>query len=192
VSEPRRLSLGIRDSTFGDDCVVAEQVNIYEATFGDRCFVGPFVEVQNDVVCGSNVRIQSHTLVCEGMRVGDDVFIGTDVMIETAHPYLVRIGSHVQIGARTTIVAHQQGEPVAAGAYSVEIGDNAYIGPGALLLPHVRIGDGAVVHAGSVVTRSVAPMTMVRGNPATPIARCGVPLRGDTALRTFYRALRPL
>ena len=137
-----------------------------------------------------SVRVRLHRL--RGVSVGDDVFIGTDVMIETAHPYLVRIGSHVQIGARTTIVAHQQGEPVAAGAYSVEIGDNAYIGPGALLLPHVRIGDGAVVHAGSVVTRSVAPMTMVRGNPATPIARCGVPLRGDTALRTFYRALRPL
>jgi acetyltransferase-like isoleucine patch superfamily enzyme len=139
---------------------------------------------------GMSLRVWLHRR--RGVQVGRDVFIGTDVMIETAHPYLVRIGSSVQIGARTTIVAHQQGELVADGEISVDIGDEAYIGPGALLLPHVRIGDGAVVHAGSVVTRSVAPLTMVRGNPATPIARCAVPLRGDTPLQAFYRGLRPL
>ncbi len=80
MSEPRQLLIGVRDSVFGERCVVADCVNVYAATFGDDCFVGPFVEVQNDVICGNNVRIQSHTLICEGMRIGDDVFIGHGVM----------------------------------------------------------------------------------------------------------------
>lgn len=137
-----------------------------------------------------SVRVWLHRR--RGVTIGDGVFIGTDVMIETAHPELVRIGSRVEICARTTIVAHQQGEPVQPGDVSVQIGDEAYIGPGSLLLPHVTIGDGAVVHAGSVVTTSVAAMTMVRGNPAVAIARCGLPLRRDTPLTAFYRRLRPL
>lgn len=143
MSEPRRLSIGIRDSTFGDDCVVAEQVNIYEATFGDRCFVGPFVEVQNDVVCGSNVRIQSHTLVCEGMRVGDDVFIGHGVMTANSR--------YPQAGA-----AEWTCEPPV-------IGDRVAIGSNASILPGVVIGDDAVIGSGAVVSRDVAPGAVVVG-----------------------------
>ncbi|UGS37756.1 acyltransferase [Capillimicrobium parvum] len=137
-----------------------------------------------------SVRVWLHRR--RGVAIGQAVFIGTDVMIETAHPQLVHIGNRVEIGARTMIVAHQQGEPVRPGDVSVRIGDEAYIGPGAILLPHVTVGRGAVVHAGSVVTRSVAPLTMVRGNPAEPVARCGTPLRRDIPLRTFYRQLRPI
>lgn len=137
-----------------------------------------------------SVRVWLHRR--RGVAIGDRVFIGTDVMIETAHPQLVSVGSGVEIGARATIIAHQQGEPVRPGQVSVRIDDDAYIGPGALLLPHVTVGRGAVVHAGAVVTKSVAPLTMVRGNPAAPIARCGVPLRRDTPLPAFYRQLRPL
>jgi acetyltransferase-like isoleucine patch superfamily enzyme len=75
---------------------------------------------------------------------------------------------------------------------SVRIEDDVFIGPGAIILPNVTIGHGAVVHAGSVVTRSVPPLTMVRGNPAEPVARCGVPLGRSTPLRQFYRQLQPL
>jgi hypothetical protein len=75
---------------------------------------------------------------------------------------------------------------------SVQIEDDVYIGPGAIILPNVRLGRGAVVTAGSVVSRSVPPMTMVRGNPAQPVARCGVPLTWDTPLKVFYRNLKPL
>ena len=60
------------------------------------------------------------------------------------------------------------------------------------MLPGVTIGRGAVVMAGSVVTRSVPPMTMVQGNPAAPVAKCGVPLGANTPLGEFYRALQPL
>ncbi len=135
------------------------------------------------------VRVRLHRW--RGMEIGDRVFIGTDVLLETSHPEMIAIGRGVDIGARTTIIAHQQGEAQRAGV-SVRIEDDAFIGPGSIILPHVTIGRGAVVHAGSVVTKSVPPLTMVRGNPAAPVARCGVPLGRSTPLREFYRRLQPL
>ena len=71
------LKTGIRDAEFGADCVVADCVNIYDAIFGDRCFVGPWTEVQENVVIGDNVRIQSHTLICEG-TTGEFLEIDTE------------------------------------------------------------------------------------------------------------------
>ncbi len=135
------------------------------------------------------LRVRLHRL--RGVTIGEGVFIGTDVLIETSHPEMVSIGNGVDIGARTMIVAHQQGETQRDGI-SVRIEDDAFIGPGAILLPHVTIGRGAVVNAGSVVTKSVPPLTMVRGNPAEPVARCGVALGRSTPLRDFYRQLQPL
>jgi acetyltransferase-like isoleucine patch superfamily enzyme len=135
------------------------------------------------------LRVRLHRW--RGVAIGDGTFIGTDVLIETAHPQLVRIGRGVDIGARTTIIAHQQGEPVTAEP-TVRIGDDVFIGPSSTLLPHVTIGDGAVVVAGSVVTKSVPPLTMVQGNPAGPVARCRVPLGRSTPMREFYRGLTPL
>jgi serine acetyltransferase len=78
------------------------------------------------------------------------------------------------------------------GFTSVFIDDDVYIGPAAVILPHVRIGRGAVVTAGSVVTRSIPPMTMVQGNPAKPVARCRVPLTWDTPIKKFYANLKPI
>jgi acetyltransferase-like isoleucine patch superfamily enzyme len=135
------------------------------------------------------LRVRLHRL--RGVAIGEGVFIGTDVLLETSHPEMVSIGNRVDIGARTTIIAHQQGEDQREGV-SVRIEDDAFVGPGSLLLPHVTIGQGAVVSAGSVVTRSVPPLTMVRGNPAAPVARCGLPLGRHTPLREFYRALQPI
>jgi len=135
-------------------------------------------------------RVRLHRM--RGVRIGSGCFIGTDVIIETAFPHLVEIGDRVDLGMRTTIVAHQQGEIADENEPSVRIGDDVFIGPGSLLLPHVTVGDGAVVTAGSVVTTSVPPLTMVRGNPAEAVARCGVPLGRSTPLREFYRQLRPI
>lgn len=126
-----------------------------------------------------------------GVDIGDGTFIGTDVLIETAHPQLVRIGRGVDIGARVTIIAHQQGEEITTEP-TVRIGDDVFIGPSSTVLPHVTIGDGAVVVAGSIVTKSVPPLTMVQGNPAGPVARCRVPLGRKTPMREFYRGLTPL
>ncbi|HEU4735769.1 MAG TPA: acyltransferase [Solirubrobacterales bacterium] len=135
-------------------------------------------------------RVRLHRM--RGVKIGEGCFIGTDVIIETAFPHLVEIGDRVDLGLRTTIVAHQQGEVADESKPSVKIGDDVFIGPGSLLLPHVSVGDGAVVTAGSVVTTSVPPLTMVRGNPAEPVARCGVPLGRSTPMRQFYRQLRPI
>lgn len=143
MSAPRRLEAGVRDTIFGEDCVVADYVNVYEARFGDRCFVGPFVEVQNDVVCGDNVRIQSHSLVCEGMTIGNDVFIGHGVM--TANSRYPRAGAAEWIC-----------EPP-------RIGDRVAIGSNATILPGVVIGDDAVVGAGAIVSKDVPAGAVVVG-----------------------------
>jgi acetyltransferase-like isoleucine patch superfamily enzyme len=140
-------------------------------------------------------RVRLHRL--RGVHIGEDVFIGTDCMIETSKPHLVWIGSHVGLGARVTIVAHFRGATIAdttgdPNRVTVRIEDDAFIGPGVIILPNVTIGHGAVVTAGSVVTRSIPPLTMVQGNPAKPIARCGVPLSRRISAKKFYAQLRPI
>ncbi len=138
----------------------------------------------------TTLRVRLHRW--RGVTIGEGCFIGTDVMLETAHPQLIHIGRGVDLGARVLIIAHQQGEDLPADGVAVRIGDDVFVGPGSIILPHVTIGDGAVIHAGSVVTRSVPPLTMVRGNPAEPVARCGVPLGRATPMREFYRRLQPI
>lgn len=129
-------------------------------------------------------RVLCHRL--RGVKIEEPIWIGYDAVIETAFPELVSIGQGTEIMARVLIIAHMEG------AEGVAIGRNVYVGPGSIILPNVRIGDGAVIAAGSVVNRFVPPGVMVRGNPATPIARCGVPLVGDIALSEFQKNLRPI
>ena len=142
-----------------------------------------------------SLRITLHRL--RGVKIGDGCAIGTDALIETAHPHLVSLGDRVYIGIRTTIIGHFRDHPSEeeirdTNTVSVRIEDDAFVGPGCVILPNVTIGEGSVVNAGSVVTRSVAPLTMVQGNPAEPIARCGVPLGLHTPLKEFYRRLKPI
>jgi maltose O-acetyltransferase len=127
-----------------------------------------------------------------GVRIGLGSFIGTSVILETAYPQLIEIANRVDFCMRTTIIAHQHGECADESKPTVTIEDDVFIGPGSIILPHVRIGRGAVVAAGSVVSTSVPPLTMVRGNPAQPVARCRVPLGRSTPLREFYRGLKPM
>jgi acetyltransferase-like isoleucine patch superfamily enzyme len=135
-------------------------------------------------------RVRMHR--ARGVKIGAGCFIGTDVILETAFPHLIEIGDGVDIGMRTTVVAHQQGEVAEEGVPSVRIGNDVFIGPGSILLPHVTVGDGAVITAGSVVTTSVPPLTMVRGNPAEVVATCKRPLGRTVPLREFYRGLKPV
>jgi len=131
-----------------------------------------------------SVRVRLHRW--RGVKMGRNVWIGYDVMLETSRPHLISIGDNTIISARATLIAHFRGQE------GIQIEEDVFIGPGAIVLPGVTIGSGAVVTAGSVVAMSVAPRTMVQGNPARPIATCCVSLVGDATLKQFYRSLRPL
>lgn len=131
-----------------------------------------------------------------GVGLGEGVAIGTSALLETSAPHLIRIGNHVSIGIRTVVIAHWRestSDRIAQGVrQTVVIEDDVFVGPGVIVLPNVTIGRGAVVQAGSVVTTSVPPMTMVRGNPAVPVATLRVPLTQSGDLRAFYAGLRPI
>ncbi len=120
-------------------------VNLYECEIGDDSFIGPFVEIQKGAVIGKRCRIQSHSFICEGVDIGDDVFIGHGVIFTND---LFPIANDKNWKLKKTLVKNQ-----------VSIGNNA------TLLP-VVIGEGSLIGAGAVVNRNVAAYTIVAGNPA--------------------------
>jgi amino acid adenylation domain-containing protein len=139
------------------------------------------------------LRATFHRL--RGVNIGSNVYIGYDTIIETSYPWLVSIGNDSGIGIRGTIIGHFTGMEKASlkrGDFSVEIGDKVWVGPGVLILPNVKIGDSAVVAAGSTVTTSIPAGTFAQGNPAKPIAKCGIPLVIGTSYEEFIRHLEPL
>src|SRR5437763_8606190 len=121
-----------------------------------------------------------------GVKIGRDVWIGYDTIIETSYPHLVTIGDRSSIGIRATIVAHNREQQ------GVVIEEDVSVGAGAVILPNVTIGRGAIVTAGSVVTKSVPPKTMVQGNPAQPIATVEIPLRRHVSVKEFAKGLRSI
>lgn len=130
------------------------------------------------------LRVKLHR--ARGVRIGEGVWIGYDVILDTSRPHLITIEDRVSLGIRVTVIAHFRE------TQGVKIEEDVYVGPGAIILPNVVIGRGAVVTAGSVVTKSVPPMTVVQGNPAIAIAKCQIPLKVGTTLKEFSRNLRPL
>lgn len=121
-----------------------------------------------------------------GVKLGSGVWIGYDCVLETSRPHLITIGDNVILSIRVMLIAHFRG------SVGIAIEDDAFVGPGAIILPGVSIGKGAVVTAGSVVSTSIPPMTVAQGNPARAIATCTVTLSGDEPIDKFYRSLRPL
>ena len=140
-----------------------------------------------------STRVWLHRL--RGVTIGQNVSIGLSTLIETAYPKLVSIGNNVSIGMRVLIIAHLRDSTTQARdnhEVTVRIEDDAYIGPGVIILQNVTIGRGAVVSAGSVVSGSIPPHTLVRGNPAKPVAHCGVSLGGGVSYEEFLRHLTPI
>ena len=121
-----------------------------------------------------------------GVHIGRQVWIGYDAILETSRPDLITIRDRATVQIRATIIAHNRE------LKGVVIEEDATVGPGAIVLPNVTIGRGSIVTAGSVVTKSVPPKTMVRGNPAQPIATVEIPLRLNVSLKEFSKGLRPL
>jgi acetyltransferase-like isoleucine patch superfamily enzyme len=128
-------------------------VNLYGCSVGDDTRIGSFVEVQKNASIGARCKIQSHTFVCEGVAIEDEVFVGHGVVfINDRDPRATSDGSP-QTGADWVL------EPT-------RVCRGASIGSGAVILGGVVIGAGALVGAGAVVTRDVPPGDVVAGNPA--------------------------
>ena len=140
-----------------------------------------------------STRVWLHRM--RGVTIGKNTSIGLSALIETAYPSLVFIGDNVSIGMRAIIIGHLRDSTVDARAshrHTVRIENDVYLGPGVIVLPNVTIGEGAVVTAGSVVSKSVPPRTLVQGNPAKPIAHCRVSLGGGVSYEEFLRGLTPI
>lgn len=142
------------DVKFGKDVQLYGFVNLYGCTIGDGTRVGAFVEIQRHAVIGARCKISSHTFICEGVTIEDECFIGHNVVfINDRYPAAVNPDGSQQSAADWKVIP-------------TRVGKRASIGSGAVILCGVTIGEGALVGAGSVVTKDVAPHTTVAGNPA--------------------------
>jgi UDP-2-acetamido-3-amino-2,3-dideoxy-glucuronate N-acetyltransferase len=152
---PYRL---IHEVIFGENVVVHPFTNLYGCRVGDNTRIGPFVEIQRGAAVGANCKIQSHTFVCDGVEIHDDVFVGHGVMfINDKLPRATNEAGELQGDADWTLLRT-----------TVERG--AAIGSGAVILGGVRIGERALVGAGAVVTRDVPAGETVAGVPARLLA----------------------
>ena len=148
---PHRL---LNDVDFGEDVVVYAFTNLYGCRIGDRTRIGTFVEIQRGAEVGADSRVQSHTFVCDGVRIGDRVFVGHGVMFTND---------------KTPRVLNERGEPQTEEDWTLEpvvVEDDVAVGSGAVIVGPVRIGRGATVGAGAVVTRDVPDGAVVAGVPA--------------------------
>jgi acetyltransferase-like isoleucine patch superfamily enzyme len=148
----------ISDVEFGRDVVVHAFANLYGCSLGDGTRIGTFVEIQRGVTVGARCKIQSHTFVCTGVKIGDEVFVGHGVMfINDKRPRSTTDDGALQTDEdwelQTTVLERR-----------------ASIGSGAVILGGVRIGEGATIGAGAVVTRDVPPGATVAGSPARALA----------------------
>ena len=142
------------DVKLGKDVKLAGFVNLYGCEIGDGTKIGTFVEVQKNAIIGRHCKISSHTFVCEGVTIEDNVFVGHGVVfINDSYPRATNNTGTLQTEAdwkvERTIVR-----------------SGASIGSGATILSQVVIGQNAIVGAGSVVTKDVPPNAIVAGNPA--------------------------
>lgn len=139
---------GITEVTFGDNVTIIKPVNIYKCTISDHVFIGPFVEIQKGVIIGRNTKIQSHSFVCELVKIGEDCVIAHGVMF---------INDTFKRGGPAMGDKSLWKETV--------IGNRVSIGSNATILP-VSICDDVVIGAGSVVTNDITKPGIYAGNPA--------------------------
>jgi acetyltransferase-like isoleucine patch superfamily enzyme len=152
---PYRL---IADVEFGRGVFVHSFTNLYGCRIGDETRIGPFVEIQRGASIGERCKIQSHSFVCDGVRIADEVFVGHGVIF---------------INDRVPRATREDGELQGADDWELEttvVERRASIGSGAVILGGVRIGAGALIGAGAVDTRDVEPGETVAGVPARELA----------------------
>ena len=148
---PYRL---LDDVDLGEDVVVFAFANLYGCSIGSRTRIGTFVEVQRGARIGADCKVQSHSFVCDGVTIGDGVFVGHGVMfVNDKSP-------------RATTAAGALAGTDDWTLLEVHVHDGASVGSGAIVLGGVTIGRGALVGAGAVVTRDVGDGEVVAGIPA--------------------------
>jgi acetyltransferase-like isoleucine patch superfamily enzyme len=142
------------DVKLGSNVRLSRFINLYGCEIGDETKIGSFVEVQKNARVGRRCKISSHTFICEGVIIEDNVFIGHGVTFTNdVYPRATKADGSLQTEKdwklQPTVVCR-----------------GASVGSGATLLCNLRIGEGAIVGAGSVVTKDVPPQAIVAGNPA--------------------------
>jgi acetyltransferase-like isoleucine patch superfamily enzyme len=154
TSPNRQIAQSVK---LGKDVKIFAFTNLYGCEIGDETKIGTFVEVQKGAKIGSRCKISSHTFICEGVTIEDEVFIGHGVMFTNdLFPRATAAGGTLQTEADWTCIKTL-----------VERG--ASIGSNATILCGITIGEGALIGAGSVVTKNVPPHSVVAGNPARVI-----------------------
>ncbi len=142
------------DVKLGRDVKLSKFINLYGCEVGDESKIGAFVEIQKKATVGKRCKISSHTFICEGVTIEDNVFIGHGVMfINDSYPRATAADGNLQTEedwkVERTIIKR-----------------GASVGSGSTILSNITIGENAIVGAGSVVTKDVAPNCIVAGNPA--------------------------
>ncbi len=147
------------DVKLGKDVRIFGFTNLYGCEVGDESKVGTFVEIQKGAKIGRRCKISSHTFICEGVQIEDEVFVGHGVtFINDRYPRATTEDGSLQTEADWKCV-------------STTVKKGASIGSGATILCGVTIGERAVIGAGSVVTKDVPAGATVAGNPARPLAK---------------------
>lgn len=137
---------------------VPELVNLYGCEVGNDTKVGPFVEIQKNVIIGGKCKISSHTFICEGVTIEDEVFVGHGVMFINDREPRATTGGQLQTEADWQVV-------------QTLVRKGASIGSGAVIMCGITIGERALIGAGAVVTADVPPDTLVVGVPARAVRR---------------------
>jgi acetyltransferase-like isoleucine patch superfamily enzyme len=144
----------LKDVTVGENVKIFNFVNAYGCSIGDNTKVGSFVEIQKGAAIGKNCKISSHSFICEGVHIKDNVFIGHNVtFINDKFPRSTNDDGSVQTDADWICI-------------ETIIEEGASVGSGATLLCGITVGKKAIIGAGSVVTKDVPAKAVVAGNPA--------------------------